>query len=930
MVNKTTKMEQVHLAFGSLPTKSRDVYKPFAPGPNPDLPAFIGQHTTPYDAKVDRYNVTAFDRDIQVDKAAPPKAIYDMHTYWSKKHWSAIRQYIQHYLPKRYYAEGTGLVLDCFSGSGMTGVAAMMEARPCILIDASPAAAFISHCYTHPVDPDELQAAFERMLMEEYSPELKRKLKAATGEGIENLKQELDWLYGTKCDRCGGAATTEYVVYSERFQCPKCGEVIPLFDCPEVKVPYPIGGKSSQKTELKKRRVCPHCLGKHRDPHKSFVVSARTKKFGSVPLVVSYECSDGCTPKRGQRSHSESKASRKGRLFEECDMAKLKVIDKAVVPHWAPDGVLAEAIPYRLYKKMDFRPTDAQKLSHLFTKRNYWALAAILDSVRTRVDPRFQDALLLSFDAALFGVSRMVRESNTATMSGTYYLPQMSKEVHVPSSLCSKLAIARKGYAGMKMGASSMINVHNGPATTELPANSLDYIFTDPPYVDKIQYGELNYLWESWLGFSSDWRKNEVIVNQYAKKNLDYWDQAMRRTLSNCFHALKPGRWMSLCYHDTDPGTWTRLQDVIRDTGFEIHTVTVLDPIQKSQNQTNAEKIAKGDLVINCLKPRVGGPSGASSDEEAGQISQRVREIVIDTLSSHGGQDRDTLWNNVLKRLLTRGQMAEHRFDDILNELATRSESGRWFLKEEFDGLSEGDLRNEEEAGHALERFVRFRCMGVPVTFAARLALGTAVENDASESDIERYINGELNGVESRQRFKLSGRLKGCEFYDCLFFYLTRYLKGRGQGRTPRRNLADFLEEYLVRSRDGDKWLYRAPTGGEAASLKKSRQTGLGRRVRQFVSYLNGEGEMPKEHHPDAKTLVAWLKHCANFGLAEAGVTLFEKGGLMGQMSQLSEDERYDTEDYYAQCRRNAGKPRDDDGEAEGAATNGDIEGDDV
>jgi len=133
------------------PTKPKSDYKPFVPGPNPDLEEFIRQHATPYDPEDDHYDVPAFDRDLVVDKAYPPKAIYDMHTYWSKKHWAAIRSYIRHYLPDQHYPKCTGLVLDCFSGSGMTGVAAMMEGRPSVLIDASPAAAFISHCYTHPV-----------------------------------------------------------------------------------------------------------------------------------------------------------------------------------------------------------------------------------------------------------------------------------------------------------------------------------------------------------------------------------------------------------------------------------------------------------------------------------------------------------------------------------------------------------------------------------------------------------------------------------------------------------------------------------------------------------------------------------------------------------------------------------------------------------
>ena len=360
---------------------------------------------------------------------------------------------------------------------------------------------------------------------------------------------------------------------------------------------------------------------------------------------------------------------------------------------------------------------------------------------------------------------------------------------------------------------------------------------------------------------------------------------------------------------------------MLLDTGFEIHTITVLDPKQKSSNQLRGEKVVKSDLVLNCRKPRTSDAKLEGNVEGVDLVSKRVREIILETLSSTAGQTRERLWDTVLKRLLSRGQMAEHRFDDLLGEVATRSESGRWFIKEEFESLSESDLRNEEEAGRALERFARFRCVGVPVSLAAQMALDETIGDDANEDDVEKRIKRQLLGGDASANFKLGGRMKGCEFYDCLFFYLTCYLKGRTAGRTPRRNLAEFLEEYLVRFRDGDKWRYRPPTGTEAASLKKSRQSGLGRRVRQFVAYLNGEGDFPKERIPDAKTLIGWLKHCANFALAEAGVTLFEKGGLMGKLSQLPEEERYDVEDYYAQCRRNSGRKQEEEEEEGGQET---------
>jgi hypothetical protein len=150
--------------------------------------------------------------------------------------------------------------------------------------------------------------------------------------------------------------------------------------------------------------------------------------------------------------------------------------------------------------------------------------------------------------------------------------------------------------------------------------------------------------------------------------------------------------------------------------------------------------------------------------------------------------------------------------------------------------------------------------------------------------------------------------MKGVEFYDCLFFYLTRWLKGRAGGKTPRRNLAEFLDEYLVRFKDGDKWLYRLPDTAEAEALRKARQTGLGRRIRQYVAYLNGQGDFPVEKRPDLRTLYIWLKHAATFGLPEEGVALFEKGGLGAQLTQLPEELRWDAEEYYATCRRRAGR----------------------
>ena len=147
----------------------------YSSGPNPNLRRFVEEHATPYDPATDDYDVPPFDQPITTTKAT---AIYNMHTYWSKKPHDAIRQYIRH------YTQPGDLVLDPFCGSGGTALAALMEGRAAIAIDLSPAATFITKNYCTPVDVDELQRAFEELQAQ--------------------VKPEMDWLYETRCDRCDG------------------------------------------------------------------------------------------------------------------------------------------------------------------------------------------------------------------------------------------------------------------------------------------------------------------------------------------------------------------------------------------------------------------------------------------------------------------------------------------------------------------------------------------------------------------------------------------------------------------------------------------------------------------------------------------------------------------------------------------------------
>lgn len=365
--------------------------------PNPHLREFVEKNMTAYDPEHDEYQVEPFNEAITTTKAT---AIYNMHTYWSKKPHDAIRQYIRH------YTKQGDIVLDPFCGSGGTALAALMEGRKAIAIDRSPAATFITKNYCTPVDVDELQAAFE---------ELRQK-----------VKPEIDWLYETKCDRCGGKATTAYTVYSQRFRCPRCLETVALFDCPEVE------GRTL-KGKPKKIRICPHCQkGGHQE-----VISTSGEKSGAVPVLVSYICENGCKPKRDERRHNDTDPKKK-EYFERYDLGKIQEIKGKKIPYWFPRIPMIKGKETCIKRNLEAQ--GIKLVCDLFTKRNLWALALIRDNIESLESERsVKDSLFFALEGILLINSKMCRAETTQTQNGTYYLPAVFKELVSVNSVATKV-----------------------------------------------------------------------------------------------------------------------------------------------------------------------------------------------------------------------------------------------------------------------------------------------------------------------------------------------------------------------------------------------------------------------------------------------------------------------------------------------------------
>jgi DNA modification methylase len=811
---------------------------------NPHLRAFVENKSTPYDSATDDYDVPAFSQPIETTKAT---AIYNMHVYWSKKPHQAIRQYIRH------YTKPGDIVLDPFCGSGGTALSALLDGRKAIAVDRSPAATFIAKSHCTPVDPDELRLAFQKVK--------------------QSIQAEIEWLYETRCDRCDGKAMTGYTVYSQVFQCPRCLAKIPLYNC---------GNEDSETAAGKAKivNVCPTCQANGFTE----VIRSQSEKFGFVLVKVVYHCEDGCKPTRDEREHNESSPT-KSSYFEKFDLGKVREIDSMEIPHWYPRD--CDMTRLSRYQRDALFYYGIKNVDDLFTKRNLWALSAIRNAIQELNEPGVRDALMFGLTGIMLNTTKMcTNRGKLGFVKGTYYIPQVSRELFVTNSLDYKvqnhLAPAFGEIADVEVS-DCCISTQSSTSFSQIPSNTIDYIFTDPPYAEKVQYGELNLVWEAWLGFDTTWHDEEIIVNGVRGKTAADWEALMKKAMAECFRVLKPGRWLSLCYHDTSEGTWAMIQDVMAEVGFMVdksESTLFIDTLQKSYNQKTADKSTKRDLVLNFRKPKA-GEFVITRLADGRTFVELGTQVIRDFLTSHPGSTKDRIYDALVSRMVQAGKMETHDFNALLRSVAEEVQepikenlfdnkepdlfgshiSSRWYLKETADEVDTAEQEKE----------------------------------DAAAALIEKHMARHLRKHPEDE---------GVHYSDLFEQYLPITDK-------PRRLLADWLPEYFFKTPAGT---WRPPVDTKEREQKAVlRQTGTLRWIKRFANALiDGVPVRDNDRPGNDHTLADWIRQCRRAGLFEQGRALYEKGGL--NLEHLNETEQIEAEDDYRLCvRRGAAtetKPR--------------------
>lgn len=534
-----------------------------------------------------QYNVKPFTKDISEGKRDP---IYTAHAYPTKVPHKAIMHYILH------YTSPGDIIFDGFSGTGMTGVAgnlcgseeeikkigyeidddnnilneqnktiSKLGSRKTLLNDLSPQGTFISHNFNTPVNIDSFKKESEELL--------------------GKLEEKYKWLFETFHVE-NGRVTKEkgkvnFFVWTDVFTCPECSSDLAFWEV--------AANKNTGK--VNKEFPCPNCKA-------NLTKNKLEKVFETI-----YDELLGNPVSHAKQKLVRINYSYKGKKYnkvpDKFDLTLIEKVNKLKLSNWLPINELSDGYNTRQPKNSH----GYTHTHHFYTKRVIYILSKFYSLISKN---SFSQELKLLFTSQLINISKLNRYRPEVTfpynpLNGTLYIGSQISEANPFDAYKNKLKNMIKAY---KVKSKNTVISCSSTSNLNLKENSIDYIFTDPPFGANLNYSELSYLWESWHKVSTN-NKEEAIINKFQRKALfDY-----QRLIEDCFKVyykvLKPGRWITVEFSNSKSSIWNAIQDSIQKAGFIIANVSALDKKQGSFKAVTTTIAVKQDLVISAYKPNL-------------------------------------------------------------------------------------------------------------------------------------------------------------------------------------------------------------------------------------------------------------------------------------------------------------------------------------
>ncbi|MHB1118165.1 MAG: DNA methyltransferase [Minisyncoccota bacterium] len=475
------------------------------------------------------------------------------------------------------------VVLDTFGGSGTTGLAALLCDQPteamertaselhlkpqwgprkAVIYEIGTLGAFISRTMCRPNDPKKFEAIAKKM--------------------IDRVESETKDLYSA-IDPNGEVGQIRHVIWSDVLSCPSCQKESTYWDAVVNTSPL----------KLRSYFYCSHC--KNKSP---LDFAKRVTENFFDPLLNQ-------TIVRKKRLPATIYGQTDGKNWCRPATADDKKRYEKIIKRSLSAKPLIKPIVWGDLYRGGYH-TGITHLHHFYTYRNFLAMTALWKAIED--EPlEFRDALrllVLSYNATHSTLmTRVVIKKGqkdfalTGAQSGVLYISSLPVEKNIFQGLRRKVRTLTQAFT-ITFGSRSEVDVRQASSTKiDLPNESVDYVFTDPPFGDYIPYAEINQINEIWLGRTTD-RSKEIIVSHAQGKSVGQYGALMRSVLSEIARTLKKRGKATLVFHSSKAEVWQALTDAYQFAGFGVKTTSVLDKIQESFKQVVSTISVKGDPLL--------------------------------------------------------------------------------------------------------------------------------------------------------------------------------------------------------------------------------------------------------------------------------------------------------------------------------------------
>lgn len=473
-------------------------------------------------------------------------------------------------------------IFDPFGGSGTTGIATKLVASPTPQMISLSSKLGLNpqwgprKSYVYELSP------LGTMLGDVICNTDPSLFKKAALELLSKIKDISDSIYYIK-DNSGDDSLMRHIIWSDVLRCPNCSKESLYADSCVTYGPLKISADA----------ICPHCGHRYSANSDVHVLTSYYDDLLKTTVTtrkrMPYKIYGISGKNKWSRLCTENDKEIILRQMQECDLQyfPLRKI------HWG-----------QLYR--NGYHTGITYLHHFYTRRNAMILSYIWKEINSFPES-IQNALrifVLSYNSSHSTLMTrvVVKKSSsdfilTGSQSGVLYISNLPVEKNIYLGLQRKIKTFVDALALTHDSTSESYFINKSSLYITLPENSIDYVFTDPPFGDFIPYSEINQLNELWLGETTNAR-DEVIINSAQNKDLNSYENLMGGVFGELSRITKDRSWCTVVFHSAKAEIWQALSRVFSTNNFKPYKAAILNKVQSTFKQTNSYVTVKGDPLI--------------------------------------------------------------------------------------------------------------------------------------------------------------------------------------------------------------------------------------------------------------------------------------------------------------------------------------------